>query len=397
MALGSTACGYLGPVHGPEERPPPPLPVLRPQLPPAERLLPYLRRIDESRIYSNWGPLVGELEARLSERLGLPSGTVTSAGSGTAALVGAIMASAGRGGPRASLALVPAFTFSATAVAVELCGYGLYLADVDPESWMLDPARLASHPALERLGVVVPVAPFGRPVRQAPWLEFRERTGVPVVIDGSASFDRVLEAPGESLGEIPVALSFHATKSLATGEGGCVVSTDAELIARVTQALNYGFRVRRESETPSLNGKMSEYHAAVGLAELDGWAAKLRGLEDAAARYRARLDQAGRSVRLVTTPAVSACYVLADCGDRQAAARVEEGLRRAAIDYRFWYGEGLHRQRQFAQASGDDLSVTDDLARRVIGLPLAPDLDERSVGRVVDALEDGLGSGRRVV
>jgi dTDP-4-amino-4,6-dideoxygalactose transaminase len=371
--------------------------VLRPRLPPAERLLPYLRRIDERRIYSNWGPLVGELEARLSERFGRPAGAVTSAGSGTAALVGAILASAGRAAPGAPLGLVPAFTFSATAVAVELCGYRPHLADVDPETWTLDPARLASHPALARLGVVVPVAPFGRPVRQAPWLEFHKRTGIPVVIDGSASFDLVLRAPGEFLGEIPVAMSFHATKSFATGEGGCVVSSDAALIARVTQALNYGFRVRRESEVPSLNGKMSEYHAAVGLAELDGWAAKLRGLEDAAARYRARLDPADLSARLVTTPAVSACYVLADCGDRQAAARTEESLRRAGIDYRFWYGQGLHRQRQFAQAPGDDLSVTDDLVRRLVGLPLAPDLDDRSVGRVAEALEEGLASGRNAV
>ena len=371
------------------EEKPPPVPVLRPRLPSSERLLPYLRRIDESRVYSNWGPLVGELESRLSERWGLSPEATTSAGSGTAALVGAILASAGRATSRSPLALVPAFTFSATAVAVELCGYQPYLADVDRQSWMLDPEALASHPALDRAGAVVPVAPFGRPVPQAPWLEFRERTEVPVVIDGSASFDRVLEAPDSFLGEIPVVVSFHATKSFATGEGGCVVSTDTGLIALVTQALNYGFRVRRENEVPSLNGKMSEYHAAVGLAELDDWAAKIRAFENVAARYHARREELDVPGRLVTTPDVSACYVLLDCGDPSEAQRAERGLRGSAIDYRFWYGEGLHRQPQFARSPSDDLSITEDLLPRLIGLPLAPDLDERVVARAVEALATG--------
>ena len=360
--------------------------MLRPQLPPAGRLVPYLKRIDETRIYSNWGPLVGELESRLSAGWGLPAEATTSAGSGTAALVGAILASAGRAASRSPFALVPAFTFSATAVAVELCGYEPYLADVDREGWVLDAEALTAHPALDRLGVVVPVAPFGRAVPQAPWLEFRERTGVPVVIDGSASFDRVLEAPDVFLGEIPVAISFHATKSFATGEGGCVVATDIGLAALITQTLNYGFRVRRESDVPSLNGKMSEYQAAVGLAELDGWTVKIRALEDVAACYRARFEAVDAAGRLVTAPDVSACHVLVDCGDRAAAERVEGALRRSGVDYRFWYGEGLHRQAQFAKAARDDLSVTDDLASRLIGLPLAPDLGDRDVARVVGAL-----------
>ena len=151
-------------VPGQTERP---IPVLRPQLPSAEQLLPYLRRIDRARFYSNWGQLVRELEGRLSAAWGLAPDTVAAAGSGTAALVGAILASAGRATPRAPYALVPSYTFSATAVAVELCGYEPRLADVDPETWMLDPEALAAHPAVDQLGVVVPVAPFGRPVKQS--------------------------------------------------------------------------------------------------------------------------------------------------------------------------------------------------------------------------------------
>src|SRR5580704_1462408 len=187
-----------------------PVPVMRPQLPLAERLLPYLRRIDQSRTYSNYGPLSRELEQRLANMLQLPAGGVVTgvvtASSGTTALIGAILASAGRGTPARPLALLPAFTFVATAAAVEQCGYTPYLADIDPDTWMLQPESLANHPELERIGVVVPVAPFGRPVPQHRWQVFARQTGISVVIDGAASFEPISDAADLFVGPLPVIL-----------------------------------------------------------------------------------------------------------------------------------------------------------------------------------------------
>lgn len=368
--------------------PPNGIPVLRPRLPSAEDLLPYLRRIDENRVYANWGPLVTELEVRLSREWGLEAPTTTVAASGTAALVGTILATAGPARHDRPYALMPALTFSATAVAAELCGYRPYLSDVDPEEWMLSAERVAEHPMLDHVGVVVPVGAFGRPVSQEPWLDLRRRTGVPVVIDASASFDRILDAPDRCLGRIPVVISLHATKTFGTGEGGCVVCTDGELLADVVRALNYGFSSRRESEAPSLNGKMSEYSAAVGLASLDRWPETIGALRDVAARYRAAFDGAAVPGRLVVSPEVSACYALLE-STRGQASQVEETLRRSGIDYRHWYGDGLHRQPQFAGAPRDDLSTTEDLAPRLIGLPLAPDLADETIARVARALGSG--------
>src|SRR3954447_3622818 len=95
------------------------IPVLRPRLPSAEQLLPYLRRIDATRMYTSWGPLVLELEERLCRRLSLPVGGVVSASSGTSALTAAILAGAGRSAGRRGIAIVPALTFVATAAAAE--------------------------------------------------------------------------------------------------------------------------------------------------------------------------------------------------------------------------------------------------------------------------------------
>src|SRR5262245_17204187 len=102
------------------------VPVMRPKLPNADRLLPYLRRIDSGRLYSNFGPLTVELQNRLALHFGMPPDCVVCASCGTAALMAAILATAGPATRDRPYALVPAFTFAATAAAVELCGYRAY-------------------------------------------------------------------------------------------------------------------------------------------------------------------------------------------------------------------------------------------------------------------------------
>jgi dTDP-4-amino-4,6-dideoxygalactose transaminase len=364
-----------------------PIPVLRACLPSAERLLPYLRRIDAQRIYSNFGPLAVEFEARLAQQLGLSASMVTSAGSGTAALVAAILASAGRATRERPFALVPSYTFVATAVAVEQCGYTPLLVDVDPSSWMLAPARLLAHPQLDRVGIVVPVSAYGRPVPQEAWQQFRAATGIPVAIDAAAGFDRLVsEQADDMIGPLPIALSFHATKSFGIGEGGAVIATDPSCVARAARALNFGFYGSRASHGPSINGKLSEYHAAVGLAEFDGWSAKLAGFAAVADRYREGFDAAGMLDRLHVSPEVSAAYVLMACRDRHEATAVRRALRADAIDCRDWYGRGLHRQPVYRALPRQPLEVTRVLASCLIGLPCSPDLPSTDIERVVRAV-----------
>jgi dTDP-4-amino-4,6-dideoxygalactose transaminase len=367
------------------------VPVFRPQLPTAAKLLFYLNRIDESRIYSNHGPLVAEFESGVSQLLGLPPDSCVSACNGTIALVGAILAAAGKAKAERPFALVPAFTYTATALAIELCGYEPYLIDIDPETWILDSQRVSAHPMLGRIGLIVPVAPFGRPVPQAAWRALGERTGIPVVIDGAAGFDLAIDSARDSLGAIPVVQSFHATKSFTSGEGGAVITTDKELAMRTAEAMNFGFHDSRESRCASVNGKMSEYHAAVGLAELHGWQEKLAALQRVAGLYRTEAEGAGIPHHLITTPEISSCYILFRSTNTLQAAAVTSALKRDGIGYRFWYGGGLQSQPHFQKARRDDgLEVTEQTAGTLIGLPVAPDLDGRTVARVVATLHAGM-------
>ena len=368
----------------------PTIPVLRPRLPPAERLLPYLRRIDETRVYTSWGPLALELEERLCRRFSLPLGGVVSAGSGTSALTAAILAAAGRAAGGRRFAIVPGLTFVATAVAAESCGYTPRIADVDPETWQLDPELLAARADLDDVAIVIPVAPFGRPVPQTAWLEFRERTGIPVVIDGAATFEA---AAGQKriLGKLPVAMSFHATKAFATGEGGCVASTETSVVEQIGQALNFGFAGSRDSATASLNGKLSEYHAAVGLAELEEWNVSRAATARVLDLYRKSFNSLGLADRLVCGPDVASIYVLFQARTQREADDVAESLAHDCVSHRLWYGGGLQTHTHYAGCSSDPLPVTEKLAPRLLGLPFAIDLDERAVERIGASVARGVG------
>lgn len=361
--------------------------VYRPELPPADAIAAYLRRCDAARFYSNRGPLVRDLEVRLAAAFGQPSAALRSAASGTAALEAAILAHAGPATPERPLALVPAYTFAATALAAERCGYRVAFLDVDADSWCLAPGAAGADPRLGQAGLVLPVAAYGRMPDIPGFAALQAETGVKVVVDAAAATEALMDAPGHVTAALPLALSFHATKTFSTGEGGAVVWADAEGQARVEQVSNFGFRLSRECKLAGLNAKMSEYHAAVGLAMLDGFAERRRAYGAVTAVWRAEATGLpGLPGRLHLPPDLASIYVLWEAPDAATMARTEDALTAAGIETRRWYEAGLHVQPHFARETQPPLPVTADLGARLLGLPMSHDLPRRSVGRIARAL-----------
>lgn len=355
------------------------LQVARPRLPPTADLVPYLREIDAGRWYTNHGPLANRLEARLAAHFGVPDGGVALVSSGTAGLAAALAATAL---PRGRLCALPAWTFPGTAHAVRSAGCVPWFVDIDRRSWSLTPDGLKA--ALSRapgpLAAVVPVIPFGAPFDIEPWAEFEEASGVPVVVDAAAAFDTLRPAA------VPAVLSLHATKILGVGEGGAVVSTDPTRLRRVRQAANFGFYGSRIAEIAGANAKLSEYHAAVGLAALDRWEATRAAWMMAAAHYRDGLAPiAGLSLQ----PGFGSDWVSSTCMIRLAAAdrdAVAACLVLTGIETRAWWGDGPSGHPAFRDCPRGDLPHTSWLAPRVLGLPFAVDMHEGEVARVACAL-----------
>lgn len=358
------------------------IPVMRPQLPTAEELLPYLRRIDEARYYTNFGPLLRELEARLADFYSLSPNRLALAANGTVALSAALLAVGAK--PR-TRCLIPSWTFVATAAAAWAANLEPYFVDVDEATWMIDPQALASRRDLENVGAVIVVSPFGAPVDTAAWDAFTDQTGIPAIIDGAAAFDTVhaidRARPGRSL----TMVSLHATKGFGAGEGAFVVSTNDETMLRFRQICNFGVW-ERPGQILGYNGKLSEYHCAVGLAQLDGWPQRREQLAQVTERYR---DSLGAIAGLSLLPYYGQGWVAPYCNviTGSPAASTIEWLRECGIDTRRWWRSGVHEQPAYRGFSRDPLPVTERLAERVFGLPFFHDMDDAQLERVVSAVQ----------
>lgn len=237
--------------------------MTKPLLPTADKLMPYLERIDEARWYTNFGELNTEYQNRLGELFGAPCITGSSA---TSLITATLMA---LDLPQGSFVAMPSWTFPATAAAVVSAGHVPYFCDVDKDGVMV--------PVDVRASALVMVAPFGKP------LNIINKCNVPIIIDAAAGFDAFSTVCKPS--KVPVIISTHSTKAFGTGEGGLLFTTDTEFLERVRRLTNFGLSPERRIEYTGLNAKFSEYHAAVGLAELDGWKEKRLRLLEAVKPY----------------------------------------------------------------------------------------------------------------
>lgn len=239
-----------------------------PDLPSAEEILPYLREIDRNRWYSNFGPLTNRLENNFAVRMksahGLETAPVycTSFASGSHALsVGLRLRGIGPG----KRVLVPVVTFPACPLVVQNLGAEVVFADIDPEKWVLTPETAKNIAQNTKIDAVMPVAIYGIPLPAQKWDDFVAETGIPVVIDAAAAIE-TQKYPKKAL----VAHSLHALKPMGIGEGGFLMSPDKESKVTARQISNFGM-IDRVSYIGGENAKMSEYHAAVGLAQLERW------------------------------------------------------------------------------------------------------------------------------
>jgi dTDP-4-amino-4,6-dideoxygalactose transaminase len=290
---------------------------------------------------------------------------------------------------------MPSWTFAATAHAARAAGLIPWFHDVLRGTWALDPGAVRA--TLKRLagkvGAVIAVSPFGAPLELAPWRDWEEQTGIPVVVDAAAGFDTAAAGP------IPQVVSLHATKILGAGEGGFVATADPELRLRLVACCNFGFLDTRSALLPALNAKMSEYHAAVALAALDAWPATralhvriARWYQKALARYEParcaidRCEAAGLQPGYGNGWATGTTNVILP----RPAEAVARQLRRAGIETRAWWGQGCHVQPAFAGFARGPLPITEELGASVLGLPHFPDMRERDVDRVAEALSRSL-------
>jgi dTDP-4-amino-4,6-dideoxygalactose transaminase len=363
--------------------------VLVPDLPDTAEILPWLSAIDDRRRYSNFGPLVGVFESRVRELIPCRArggAKVLAVSSGTSALELALRL---QGLPRGVEVLLPSFNFPAAAQVIRNVGLKPVFADIDPDQWMLTPEITYEALQRRRFSAVIPVSTFGCRLPAEDWDEFVASTGIPVIIDAAAGLGRQ-----EVTERTTVVFSLHATKPFGVGEGGLLASVREEIVAKARSASNFGYS---DGEVCGwgLNAKMSEYHAAIGLAQLDRWTRIQFERERLCRAYAERLATVPGVGRQPThpgqPPAVLQVKLPAD------VEKVIARLRDADIETRRWYCPALHRHAVFkdvdrvGSGGSSRLTATDDLARHSVGLPFHTRLTIEDVNRVCETLREAIG------
>lgn len=361
---------------------PPRIPVMRPRLPDRAAIAPYIDQIDNNRWYSNNGPLLLSFERRLAERYGGSERTVVGVANGTCSITMALLAQKPAQG---GLCLVPSYTFAATIHAIQQAGLRPHFLDVDAATWALSPVTAAEAIATlrsqgETVSACVVVTPFGAPIDTSFWAQIRTRAGVAVVIDAAAAFSTI------TLSSVPASVSLHATKSLGVGEGGFVLWDDEDGIAWIRRLTNFSFDDTRVAVAAAMNGKMSEYHAAVGHAALDEWATRNARSTHLSALCRTALDPiSGVSCQIGWGESwrSSTWNVETIAPARELAARLD---REFNIEARQWWATPCHEMPAWSAESRGATPVTRRLSTHVLGLPFHEGVDAGAVARIAEAV-----------
>jgi len=357
-------------------------PLMKPRLPDAETLLPYIRQIDLNAHYTNFGPLNNRLLARLTAfQHSLFGRQVFGVTTSSATLALELLLTDLRL-PEGSRILLPSLTFVASASAILRCGHVPVVADVDPESWMMTPQSLPSTLQCDGIAAVMPVSVFGMPQSTKEWAGWRDRTGIPVIVDAAGAFG----AQATDV-DIPVVISLHATKCLSSGEGGLIFTENSQQANRLIQMTNFGI-----GSTPGLGGtnaKLSEYHAAVGLADLDAWPENSHLRKQLHAQYQTKLCRVcGGDVEFQQDCGLQApTMMVVRFKDQERRDFAEQACSQQGIQTRRWYQPLIQEHPALTSVQAPyQTPIANDLAKRLLGIPFYLGMESDEINLVANVL-----------
>lgn len=325
------------------------------------------------------GPQSQAFEAEVAAYLGVKH--AVGVASGTDALHLALRA-AGLG-PGDEIITSP-FTFIATAEAIAYVGASPVFADVDPQTFNLDPQQVAAA-ITPRTRAILPVHLFGQPADLAPLSELCVRHGLLLIEDCAQSFGA--DYAGRKTGSFGTfgCFSFFPSKNLGGyGDGGLVTCNDDALAAAVRTLRNHGSRQRYHHEMIGYNSRLDDLQAAVLRVKLRHIDRFNRQRRDNAHYYNELLRDSGLVTPYTDGKGTHVYHQYTLLVDHRA--ELQEALAAAGIASAVYYPIPLHRQQVFAGGAIPSLPVSELLADRVLSLPIYPELARDQIDRVVRVL-----------
>lgn len=363
--------------------------VGRPNIGNRERFLARLNDILDKRWLTNRGEYVIELEKRIAGLIGVRNCILVC--NGTVGLELLIRALDLRGE-----VIVPAFTFVATAHALQWQEITPVFADINPDTHCLEPASVESM-ITPRTSGIIGVHIWGRPCAIDELTEIAAQHKLKLMFDAAHAFGCSHE--GRMIGSFGAAevFSFHATKLMNTFEGGAIVTNDDGLAEKLRLMQNFGFAGYDRVIYVGTNGKMSEVCAAMGLTNLESvdeliecnrinYRAYQRQLAGIPGVRLSAYDERHRS---------NYHYVVATVGDDSSLSRDElmEVLHAENVIARRYFFPGVHRMEPYKSYFPHAhllLPHTEQVCRQVLVLPTGTSVSEEDIARICEVIRVAL-------
>lgn len=360
--------------------------VTSPLLPPLEEFIPYLEQIWQNKHLTNAGPFHAQLENALAEYLGVKHLSLFS--NGTLALLTAFQTLRIKGE-----VITTPYSFVATSHSLLWNELTPVFADIDPHTFNMDPKSIEAL-ITPQTSAILPVHCYGIPCDVDKIQRIADTYGLKVIYDAAHAFG--VKKNGTSVlnyGDLSI-LSFHATKVFNTIEGGAIICPDARTKQRIDYLKNFGFADETTVIAPGINAKMNEVQAAFGLLQLQHIDAALLSRRTIYERYCTHL--AGVS-GLTFYSAIQnfewnhAYYpVLIDSNYPLSRDELYEALKAENIySRRYFYPliSSFAMYRHLPSARPEHLPVANQLAEKILCLPIYPDMDEEEQMRVIGVIQ----------
>jgi dTDP-4-amino-4,6-dideoxygalactose transaminase len=362
-----------------------PIYVTQPHLPPFEEFEPLLREIWTSKVLTNGGAFHQKLEQALCEYLGVPY--ISLFANGTVALVTALQALRITGE-----VITTPFSFVATAHSLLWNGIRPVFVDIDPKTLNLDVSKVEAA-ITPQTTAILPVHVYGRPCDVDSIQVIADNYNLRVVYDAAHAFGVRCHC-GSVLnhGDLSV-LSFHATKVFNTFEGGAIVSPDAKTKQRIDHLKNFGFVDEVTVVAPGINGKMSEFNAALGLLQLKHLETALHQRAEVERCYRESLANIVgiRCLSPAEEKRSNHAYfpILVERSYPLSRDDLYARLKQSNIHGRRYFYPLISEfpmYRSVTSAQRGNLPVAFDAASRVICLPIYPGLSSADQQRAINCI-----------
>ena len=350
--------------------------VTMPTLAPLEEVNELMKGIWETGVMTHNGPLVQRFEKECAEHLGVPH--LVSCVNGTMGLQMAIRALRLKG----EIITTP-FTFIATINSILWEGCTPVFVDIDPETLCMDPKKIEEKITYHTVGIM-PVHVFGNCCNIEEIDAIAKAHNLKVIYDACHSVG--VNYKGKSVfqyGDISVT-SFHATKMLNTTEGGACFTLDKELDEKLRRIRFFGFENHADIVEDGTNGKMTEVHAAVGLANLKYLDA---ALEDRKKKYVLYKDELSKDASLSFQRINGGCnysYFPVIFKDEDTLLKVQAKLQENHIFPRRYFYPSVNTFTKIVPYSS--MPVSENIASRILCLPLYFTLRDEDVLRIVSII-----------